>query len=293
LRIRYNITTGDYDPWTTDASSNGALAPITEDPYFNYGGKNLSLAVNTAQFGRTFQDRSFAFAIKSRPSDVLETTKIYNYNVRGKRGNIVEVYPAVEYDFVPNRLTVRSGDNIHFQWTGGDTNPPGNEGQGTLGTDRSNLVQMYNLRENKPRTLGDTTYFSSSTAMTFAYLDQKGCLTLDQLIAAHGANNQGAIDEDPLNCAKLNAASRYFDGGLHTVPQTSGAYYFMSTRNNNYSNRSQKTTIYVTPFLPIWAIVLVCLGGAVCLASIVISFAAFYAKTRPEGWLGQLWVKMT
>ena len=59
--------------------------------------------------------RSHAFAIRQRPFDIDEDALIYNINVRGKRGNIVQVYPAVEYDFVPNTIQITPGDYVHFQ----------------------------------------------------------------------------------------------------------------------------------------------------------------------------------
>ena len=45
---------------------------------------------------------------------------------------------------------------------------------------------------------------------------------------------------------KLNAASQYFDGGVFKMNKTN-VYYYMSTRNNNFSNREQKGTIVVHP----------------------------------------------
>ena len=93
---------------------------MREDPYIDIGGDSspLRLAVDTAQYGRVFQDRSHVFLLRPRPAN-LEGKRILNLNVRGKRGNIVQTYPAVEYDFSPNRMEVKEEvDVVHIQWTG-------------------------------------------------------------------------------------------------------------------------------------------------------------------------------
>ena len=59
--------------------------------------------------------------------------------VNSRLGSRSQVYPAVEYDFIPNTLMVPVGDYIHVQWTGSDTTPNG-DGQGKQGTDRNNMV---------------------------------------------------------------------------------------------------------------------------------------------------------
>ena len=62
-----------------------------------------------------YRSHTFAIREKTTEMDCYDSGTIYNLNVRGKRGNIVQTYPGVEYDFVPNRLTVAEGDCIHIQ----------------------------------------------------------------------------------------------------------------------------------------------------------------------------------
>jgi len=162
LRLRYNISTYDYPAWENgnryldgtasfpddftgapglNATSNcrgqknqngkvcsSVLFPaLPQDPYVDVGEKNeiLSLAVNTNQFARTFQDRSYVFEIRQRddPSMINPYKRIISIGVRGKRGNIVQTYPAVEYDFAPDNLILMDQDMVHPQWVGSDYNP--------------------------------------------------------------------------------------------------------------------------------------------------------------------------
>lgn len=186
VRLRYNMTTDDYDGWKTDSNFNqkknqGIKSPVQQNPEVNLGAsmQALRLAINTAQFGRTFQDRSHVFQLvprtehQSAPELNLAGVDIHNLNVRGKRCNIVQCYPSVEYDFVPNHLHIKEGDVVHFQWTGSNTHNNGNPagdgqagdaGEGTGGTDRHNVVEMVRDWKNSsfPATWEENTLFKGA-----------------------------------------------------------------------------------------------------------------------------------
>jgi predicted ferric reductase len=242
------------------------------------------------RYGRTFEDRSHTFKIKRRPSSGPCSAwhqRIHNLNVRGRRGNIVQVYPAVEYDFVPNRLEVNEGDCIHFQWAGSDANSNGNAGNGRRMTDRSNIVELPTLSKNTPirhnydvqwRSPFNGDYYSmfndQATVKRFMYLDQEQ--RLNTTTGEYEVTNACDDDEDNeqalTNCKQLNAASGYFDGGLiemgHMLYHPFGrTFHYMSTRNNAFTNRSQKATIV----LKAWRLILI-----IFLVVLLVCFCCFW-----------------
>merc|ERR1711920_1200230 len=129
----------------------------------------MGLAINTAQTGRTFSDRSHVFNIMKKPDydgnspqaaqSQIAAQNLLNVNVRGKRGNIVQTFPAVEYDFEPNDFYMEQGQCVHFQWGGSNTHNNGNPagdgqagdaGEGRGGSDRSNIMQLLNKNSTYP-----------------------------------------------------------------------------------------------------------------------------------------------
>ncbi|XP_028416852.1 protein DD3-3-like [Dendronephthya gigantea] len=255
LRIRYNISTGDYPPFKTFSEQNndpdnGVYSPVQNNPKVKVGQVQLplQLAINTAQFGRTFQDRSHLFKLVPRPDSVSDHDVIRNLNVRGKRGNIVQAYPAVEYDFIPKRMTIASSSLLHIQWTGSNTNPNGNAGQGKAGSDRTNMVEMkdpslsYPITSEKP--------LSMFTNAEIVWSSDPATKTKEDLIlsmASSGYYNSMTLckaspDKAALDVQLNNAPASYRGMLLRFSP---GEYYYMCTRNNAFTNRSQKGRLLV------------------------------------------------
>jgi hypothetical protein len=202
----------------------------------------LRLAFDTTQFGRTFQDRSHTFSIFTPPSAITATgTKVYNLGVRGKRGNIVQNYPGVEYDFVPNWLTLNQGDWIHFQWQGSNFNPQNNAGQGTAGTDRSNIVSLNQYgRQYAPQAVANLIGPFSNATVTFE----------SNLKLSYPARIDGPIDFLGLSTdqkrilAVYGIYSPYFDMAPAQM-KDAGYFAYLCTRNNAFTNRGQKAVINV------------------------------------------------
>ena len=191
------------------------------------------MAVNTAQYGRTFEDRTYTFNILKNNYDAT----VHNVNVQGKRGNIAQVRNCIEYDFVPNNLNITVGDYIHFQFIGSDYNPQNNDGEGRAGTDRSNLVLIETFRNNLPFQYYNS-LFTSSTYVSLASLNQNynntnECFTFNELYNENQRNNQQS-----LKIALLNRAEPYFNLPPVKMGKT-GRVKMMSTRNNNFSNETK------------------------------------------------------
>lgn len=262
LRTRYNISTMDYS-WDTNSTWNGNRnirdgqpSPVTQNPTLNPGTESgLRLAMNTAQFGRTFQDRTHIFEIHPRPQGVPANANVHNINVRGKRGNIVQTYPAVEYDFVPNRAVIKQGDFVHFQWTGSNTHNNGNpagdgqagdDGQGTGGTDRSNVVEIDGLNENYPTVFSDTSeglFPNDDEIASRVFPASTNYDTKRKLVQTFASAGKVPAQGNTVN-KLLNDASPTFNGPLMKMTKK-GTFHYMCTRNNNFSNRSQKGSIVV------------------------------------------------
>ena len=294
FRIRYNMSTMDYDPYKTSSEMDedddeGIISPVENNPTVDVGvyAQGLRLALNTAQTGRVFQDFSHTFLVCERPTDAAwEEMNVLNVGVRGKRGNIVQTFPATEYDFEPQHIEIGRGDCLHFQWTGSNTHnngAPGGDGQtgdageGRGGSDRTNLVQSKKMDESYPVTYDVYPFASSSQSdddLLYNFFDYATCYhplyaNIDvsdqdaQLVLGSGGFYKGVDyassqitnngDAGVLDKLMNNVSASFrqglvccIEGDINVSNNGRKSFSFISTRNNNFTNRSQKLKIVLT-----------------------------------------------
>jgi hypothetical protein len=310
LRMRYNISSYDFarnldfrwnsaNPGGNDNIDYNEVSPVTDDPYMSFKDASigdstsyLRMAMDTSQFGRTFQDRSWVFEIRKRPA-IPATTEIYNLNVRGKRGNIAQVRNCLEYDFAPQRLHVPTGAYIHIQWTGSNHQPGGNAGEGRTKWDRHNMIQIRGniLGGNYPMTIENQTMFDSKElAYRAAFTDQHTNTACDPINTLVSNNN----DQPTTNCAKLNGnPTGYFDLGLVRMNRT-GMYNYMNSRNNNFTNRTHRATLLIGwGGLPTWAMILLGIVLGVAAIGAVSAACISYSRKHPSSRISRFGEGMT
>lgn len=261
MRIRQFIYNKD-EPQITE--SNKDLKDQYHQPLY------LALAQKFAHNNMVvYEDRSHIFKLLQRPATIDDDQTLHNIVVRGKRGNIVQTYPAVEYDFVPNKLHIKNGDAVQFQWTGSNTHnngghskgQTGDAGEGNGGTDRNNMIQNFYKKTNFPLPYEKQSLFQNAT---FLWSEKYGehdanvdltddtnanALTSYNAALAHATSgyywsSQDFEDNKTKLDGRLNRASPSFQGVVF-VPGSDAKYYYVGMRNNNFSNRSQKGELIV------------------------------------------------
>jgi len=209
----------------------------------------LAIAMNTDQVGRTFQDRSYVLKVKA--TSFTTTGSVWNLNVRGKRGNIVQAYPATEYYFVPNELHITEDDAVHIQWSGSDFNTDRNpnDGEGWRYSDRFNMLPTRDIQKNHFETYTESKSGGGMLeGIPFEIVKKLAYGGITDFTVCDTGNigdeNNDDTDQNSINnCGKLNSAPAKFE--VAPIQFKQGYYSYMSTRNNNFSNRSNKGFISV------------------------------------------------
>merc|ERR1711880_36533 len=140
----------------------------------------------------------------------------------GQRGNIVQNYPSVEYDFVPTNLTATTSTYIHRQVSGSNTTPAG-AGNGRESTDRSNFVQLV------------------SNDIGANYVAYAKNITQTGKVVDNDDQMDDAAAHQDLGLMRYSTVTTPISDG-----NRQGGINYMSTRNNDFSNRSHKGQIVVT-----------------------------------------------
>ena len=200
---------------------------------------------------KVYQDRSHVFQISPRPAEIPKSQRIVNLNVRGKRGNIVQTYPSVEYDFIPNRLKLRVNDAVHLQWAGSNShknNPTpgrqedgqtGDDGQGKSGSDRSNFVQIPDLGKNFPLPYEHTSIWNGIDCLWSSPSNGK-CKESNRDMAIYYAYSGFYHCYEDCGAKSYTQSKEKVDPLLNTAPASVNGHVFSFNKPGNYTYMSSR-----------------------------------------------------
>jgi hypothetical protein len=167
------------------------------------------------------------------------------------------------------------GEAVVFNFENSEFNAErnANNGEGWKYSGRMNLLQVENEQQQMTGKAysemafdmtgnidagggpaGEAFFTSEELAKKMALLDQETVLASKGTTCKEFENGDDNEQNDPRNCGKLNSVQSTWRTdemvfGTDVAPSR-GAYYFADTRNNNFSNRSQKfliTAVGLTP----------------------------------------------
>lgn len=278
--------------------------PMYSDPHVTYltgeDTHELAIALDTNQWGRTFQDQSYVFQVEPMPEEMQGDT-VWNLMTRGRRGNIVQAFPGLEYDQsseIIDSQTLQQGDWIVYNHCGTWFNEENVDGEGNNAMDGSNLCALDDVSKNFPmhesrledslfkgnvdsnmyRSLCNPPFYAPPLGEFAACTGTSCCRTyLDAVV--NGEQSDAEFEQDITNCGVLNHMDPCFQTSFQVQADAGTEYAVVSTRNNNFSNRSQKSRIFVASSLSVGAIAGIAIAS-VAVAGAGVGFGVYKFKNR-------------
>lgn len=147
------------------------------------------------------------------------------------------------------------GSNTHNNGNPGGDGQTGDAGEGRGGTDRHNIVQIADPNTNYPFPWENATLFRDAEVLWASFTNDPASLSSQDLATAFASSGYyscvaaadcGAesVETKATLQQLLNNASPSFEGAILRFTKE-GTYHYICSRNNNFTNRSQKGQLNV------------------------------------------------
>ena len=156
-------------------------------------------------------------------------------------------------------LTIFSyaGSNTHNNGNPGGDGQTGDAGEGRGGTDRNNIVEIANPNTNYPVPWENATLFRDAEVLWASFATNPSSVSSQDLatafassgyyhcVAAETCGAESVESKTTMLQQLLNNASPSFEGAILRFTKR-GTYHYICSRNNNFTNRSQKGQLTVS-----------------------------------------------